>query len=145
MNDNWRVEWSRHFDHIQWTAITIWTAAVGGLLVYSLDHFDKNFSASIAFGGLWLSWITIYFTASFREFRRELCDGLPDGPEKAFLQNTGKKRVLKQWPVFFVTFAFLTSAWLWQFWTHGWHCTALVLGTLSLGLFGMAARHGRAV
>jgi hypothetical protein len=115
-----------------------------GLLVYSLDHDDKKFSALIAFGGLWLSWITIYFTASFREFRRELCAGLPDGPEKSFLRNEHKKRLLRQWPVFFTTFALLTAAWLWQFWTHGWHWTSLVLGTLSLAVFGIAAKQGTA-
>ncbi|MFH1671907.1 MAG: hypothetical protein ABIF87_00545 [Pseudomonadota bacterium] len=123
MSDQWRTEWSRHYDQIQWTATTIFTGVVGVLLAYSYQQEKDKFDPVIAFLGLWLTWLTIYYVASCREFRRALHDGLPDGDEKNFLQNRNQeknqKRVLWQWPSFLLTFILLTIGWLWQFWRHG--------------------------
>src|SRR5688572_7968715 len=99
MNENWRSEWSRHFDQIQWVAITILTTGAGGLLAYSLG--SNEFQPSIGFLGLWISALSIYYTASFREFRKQLHDAMPDNEERQFLEN--RKRCFRQWPAFMLT------------------------------------------
>lgn len=112
MSDNWRSEWSRHFDQVQWTSTTILTAGVGGLLAYCYS----NFNSWVAFGGLWLTLLTVYYAASFRSTRRQIHAGIT-GDEKTFLTRKGS---LRQWPVFLLTFATITAAWLTLGWQHRW-------------------------
>jgi len=139
MCDQWRSDWSRHCDQTQWTAITIFTGMIGALLTYSYHQKGADFDPLIAFLGLWLTWLTIYYVASFKEFRRVLHNGLPEGDEKDFLQNKlNEKRIIWQWPAFLLTFTLLTIGWLWQFWQHGNHGWAIafaivfIVGVLSI-------------
>jgi hypothetical protein len=136
MSDQWRTEWSRHYDQIQWTATTIFTGVVGVLLAYSYQQDKDKFDLAIAFLGLCLTWLTIYYVASCREFRRVLHDSLPDGEEKDFLQNRTKapnqKRLLWQWPAFLLTFILLTIGWLWQFWRRDKQGWAIAFAVVSL-------------
>ncbi len=136
MSDQWRTEWSRHYDQIQWTATTIFTGVVGVLLAYSYQQENAKFDPLIAFLGLWLTWLTIYYAASCRELRKVLCEGLPDGDEKSFLLNKNDKknqrRVLWQWPAFLLTFILLTIGWLWQFWRHGNRASAISLAIVCI-------------
>jgi uncharacterized membrane protein len=129
MCDQWRTEWSRHYDQIQWTATTILTGVVAVLFAYSYQLENAKFDPLIAFLGLWLTWLTIYYVASCREFRRILHNGLSDGDEKNFLQNKNQaknqKRLLWQWPALLLTFILLTIGWLWQLWRHGNHGWAI--------------------
>jgi hypothetical protein len=141
MTENWRTEWSRHFDQIQWTATTILTAGLGGLLVYS----HSEFNPWLAFIGLWLTLLTVYYAASFREFRRELHEGLADSDERTFLLNTRRKRYLRQWPAFLLTFQLLTCAWLYQFWVYGWRWRLCMLILISMAIFLTAIRRGHIV
>jgi hypothetical protein len=147
MDDQWRTEWSRHYDQIQWTATTIFTGVIGVLFAYSYQQESAKFDLLIAFFGLWLTWLTIYYVASCREFRRILHDGLPDGDEKTFLQNKNseknQKRVLRQGRAFLLTFILLTFGWLWQFWRHGYHCLAIVFMIVSIVGVLIIWKHGK--
>jgi len=131
MSDQWRTEWSRHYDQIQWRAITIFTGVVGVLLAYSYRQENTEFDPVVAFLGLWLTWLTIYYVASCRELRKVLHEGLCGGDERDFLlnenQEKNQKRVLWQWPAFLLTFILLTIGWLWQFWRHGSRAWAVSL------------------
>lgn len=69
---------------------------VGALLAYSYQQETDKFDPLIAFLGLWLTWLTVYYVASCREFRRILHDGLPDGDEKNFLQNRNQEKNQKR-------------------------------------------------
>lgn len=138
MNDQWRAEWSRHYDTIQWTATTILTGVIGALLAYS---YSGKFDPVLAFFGLWLTWTAIYYAASFRKFRNVLHKGMHDGDEKEFLMNGGKKRLLRQWRVFLLTFVILSIGWLWLFWKHEKHCCAVVFSIISIVLVVLADKH----
>src|SRR5215211_9024308 len=63
-------ELSRHYDTLFWTVTSLWAAAIGGLLIYCLDHFD----ARLAVLGIILTDIAMYFAASFRALRRRIHD-----------------------------------------------------------------------
>jgi len=108
-------------------------AAIGGLLAFSYSQAGVPFDPWIPAIGLWLTWLAVYYAASCRELRRLLHDDLPAGDEKAFLS---KCRDLRQWPVFLVTFAIITIAWLWHCWAHDWHWLSLALLGLPSVLHG---------
>ena len=98
------------------------------------------------FVGLWLTWVTAYYAASFRELRRLLHESLPEGDEKDFLTNKGTfegKRKLKQWRFFLATLALLTAAWLVLIWVNGFHCWAIALGTVSIVIFAILYWKGK--
>ncbi len=146
MTENWRSDWSRHYDQIQWTATTIFTAAISGLLAYSYSREGatafgnpSEFQPWLASIGLWLTWVTVYYAASCRELRRQFHESLPCGEEKHLLN---KSRKLRQWDVFLATFALFTAAWLWQYWMHGWHCLAVALGVISIWWFVVLRKLG---
>lgn len=143
INHQWRTDWSRHYDKVQWTGTSILTAAVSILLVYS--NTQGKFDPWLAFVGLWLTWLTVYYAASFRKFRRELLEGLPDCPEKSFLKNDPRRRVLAQWPLFLATFVMLTAGWVWGYWTNGYLYWAVGFGAASVVGFAFLARLGRGI
>lgn len=144
MSEQWRTDWSRHYDQIQWTTTMILTAAIAVLLAYS---YSDKFEPAIAFLGLWLTWLAVYYAASCREFRRLLHAGLPDGDEKRFLQNKyadkKQKRVLRQWPAFLMTFILLSAGWIWLFWKHDRHIFAIVFIITSIVGFPILKKSGR--
>ena len=139
MTETWRSDWSRHYDQVQWTATTLLTAAIGGLLAFSYSQSEPSFEPWIPAIGLWLTWVAVFYAASCRELRRLLYDNVSNDEETIFL---ARPRDLRQWPVFLATFAIITAAWLWHYWAHGWHWLTLGLLAISIAWFFMCHRHG---
>jgi len=123
-------EWSRHYDSTQWTVTAILTAAVGGLLVYSADHFD----IVLSLGGVALTLLTGFFAASFRSLRARLHSQLPEDDIR-YLRSLP---MFRQWPVHITVLLVILILWLrllmvnrpalcWL-WIIGWVvCTAVVV------------------
>jgi hypothetical protein len=115
---DWRSEWSRHYDQIQWIATTVFTTGIAALLSYSYSQTDVNlWVISI---GLWLTIVTVFYAVSFRELRHTLHLSLPEDSEERDFLLKNRRRKLKQWPVFFITFASLTAAWARQFFRYNY-------------------------
>lgn len=132
---SWKTEWSRHYDQIQWTATTILTGIVGALLAYaySIPQIDPF----MVWIGCALTWLTVYYAASFRQLRSALhsvrnpaSPGESEvGEELVFLSRLPHR--LKQWPAFIAAFALFSVAWCLLFRKHGFHGHALCSGITS--------------
>lgn len=129
MSDNWRSEWSRHYDQIQWIATTVFTAGIAGLLSYSYSQ--TTVDPWIISIGLWLTIVTVYYAVSFRNLRDNLHNGLLEESEERNFLMENRQRRLKQWPVFFLTFVVLMAAWIRQFFRYDYRL-GLVVGLLTL-------------
>ena len=125
----WRIEWSRHYDQIQWTSTTILTGIIGGLLAHSYSIEVGHLDRVVVYSGFALTWLTVYYAASFREIRSLLHTKLPDGEEKNFLADMPHK--MKQWQPFLIVFGLLTVAWLRLCWKHGWSVDAIICGVIT--------------
>lgn len=99
--------WSQHYDSIQWTVTAILTAAIGGLLVYCTDDYDRW----IAIVGLALTLASVFFASSFRSLRRHLNEFLEEhaGEDLQYLRS---RTLFKQWPVHLAVHSLLLAAWL---------------------------------
>jgi len=96
-------ELSRHYDSMLWTVTSLWAAAVGGLLLYSGEHFD----AWVALFGLGLTVSAMYFAYSFRLLRRRVHNAMAPELRQLFLHGPG----LRQWDVFTLVFLGLVILW----------------------------------
>lgn len=67
MKDPQREDWSRHYDTIQWTVITIFTAGVGALAAVSLSQALPASPWPDA-AGIGLIVLGLFYVASFRSF-----------------------------------------------------------------------------
>jgi len=106
MEEERKLEWSRHYDSIQWTVTAILVVAVGGLLVYCWD--ERNYDKWLALFGMVLTLASSLFAASFRALRRKLHDELP----KPTLYYLRSHRMFRQWPVHCLIHMFLLFLWL---------------------------------
>jgi len=106
MDDPEKMEWSRHYDSIQWTVTTILIGATGGLLafVYSAG----SFHTPLALLGAFLTVVSVFFAASFRSLRARLHADLPDADVK-YLTST---RMFRQWPVYLIVHLALFLSWV---------------------------------
>lgn len=129
----WRSEWSRHYDQIQWTVTTILTGSVSGLVAYSYTVKVGDLDRFVLYLGFVLTWLTVYYAASFRELRRLLHTKIQDKEEKDFLLDPPHK--LKQWPVFLLAFFALAVALVILCLKHGWCINAIVFGTITAAIF----------
>lgn len=91
-------EWGRHFDILLWTVTTIMAAAIGGLLVCTINKFDMG----LAIAGFFLTIIAVYFAASFREVRHKLGKYYADEMKEIL-----RSRTLNQWLAYRLIFAIL--------------------------------------
>jgi phosphoglycerol transferase MdoB-like AlkP superfamily enzyme len=105
-------QWSRHYDSVHWTVIYIFTAGVAALL---------SFAASSSYNWrIWFIWIlgfaftnlTVYFTASFREFRAAILFEIADEDVAKFLTDANGSRRLGMWLPFVLSYALLDACWL---------------------------------
>ena len=98
------AELSRHYDTMLWTVTSLWAAAVGGLLVYSGEHFDPW----LAVFGLVLTVCAMYFAYSFRKYRRKVHERMPESFQRLVVfQGRG----FRQWDVFLLIFIALVFLW----------------------------------
>jgi hypothetical protein len=95
-------EWSRHYDSVLWTGVSILTTAVGGLLAYSTTTFDTW----IGILGLSLTVLTVYFAASSRALRRKAHMYISEAD--LGLVQAGR---LRQWPAFILLMLGLVILW----------------------------------
>ena len=112
------AEWSRHYDSMLWTVTSLWAAAVGGVLLYSVEHFDPWVAAF----GLALTVCAMFFAYSFRKLRRRVHADMPDKIRGLVIKGRG----LRQWDMFLLIFMGLVFLWgrllirescgLWPFW-----------------------------
>ena len=58
-------EWARHYDILFWTYTTLMTTVIGGLLIYNV----RNFNLWLSILGMFVTIVSVYFAASFRELR----------------------------------------------------------------------------
>ena len=132
MNDNnWRSEWSRHYDQIQWIATTLFTAGIGALLTFSYSQATPSLVITLI--GVWLTIVTVVYAVSFRNTRDQLHNNLPDLDERDFLIRNRQRR-LRQWSVFFVTFVGFIAAWVRQFFRSDYRLgiTARIVALITL-------------
>ena len=138
MDDHEKMEWSRHYDSIQWTVTTILIGATGGLFafVYSPD----SFHTPLALLGAFLTVASVFFAASFRALRARLHAELPDADEK-YLRST---RMFRQWPVYVIVHLVLFLSWVFLLIQRRpehkptWALTAL-LGLIAIVAYGFAS------
>ena len=97
------AELSRHYDSMLWTVTSLWAAAVGGLLVYSVDRFDPWLGAF----GLFLTLCAMFFAFSFRRLRRRVHQAMPENIRRLVVQGSG----LRQWDVLSAVFVLLVGFW----------------------------------
>ena len=142
MNDTeWREEWSRHYDMVQWTSIYVFTTATVLLLGYAYTNDNLTnpwyFAIGLAFTNL-----TIYNTAGFRELRNILHSQIKDPERQQFLTNLPRIRKMYMWPAFLVVFFLLDVAWLDLYGQHGSLWSTIVLSVISAGVLGYSAKQG---
>jgi len=99
MNDEDRQTWSRHYDVLQWAVITIVSAGVGTLVAASFNASTKD-QLWPEIAGLALTILGVSYVASFRIFRKQLHQAIADPDLRAFLNNPGGTRCIKQWVLF---------------------------------------------
>ena len=136
----WRNEWSRHYDQIQWTATTILTGIVGGLVAYSYTVNVGKLNRVVVYVGFALTWLSVYYAASFRELRQLLHANMENKNEEEFLSRLPHK--LKQWPAFLVAFGVLAAAWVNLCWKHEWRVDAVVCGVITIVAFVVLSKRG---
>jgi heme/copper-type cytochrome/quinol oxidase subunit 1 len=107
MKTNKLIELSLHYDTMLWTVTAIFTAAIGGLLVYC----TQKFNFWIACIGFFLTLITVYFAGSFRHLRRRIHAKLEEQKE-GDVEYLYTKGLLRQWPAFQTIFTVLIISWL---------------------------------
>ena len=107
LNNSDLSELSRHYDSMLWTVTSLWAAAIGGLLVYCTQHFDRW----LALLGLILTVCAMFFAASFRRLRRRVHDRMSEMKyrNRALFESD---RLFRQWNVFLVLFLILTVSWV---------------------------------
>jgi len=99
------VQLSCHYDSLMWTVTSLWTAAIGALLVYSVD----NFNPLIATFGLLLTVCAMYFAYSFRRYQRRVHAKLPGDFRQLLERERGAR--WGQWDVFALVFLCLVVLW----------------------------------
>jgi len=97
------AEWGRHFDILLWTVTTIMAAAIGALLVCTINKFDIG----LAVAGFFLTIIAVYFAASFREVRHKIAKYYADG-----IKEILRSRTLNQWLAYRLIFVILACLWV---------------------------------
>ncbi len=96
-------EWSRHFDILLWTMTALVAAGAAGLLVYSNENPDPY----LCLGGIFVTNVGVYLTASFRGLRRKVHIHLDDEIIKVIRPSK-----LRQWPILLLAVAVLLAAWV---------------------------------
>lgn len=111
---HWASDWSRHYDDIQWKAVTMFTAAEVLILAYAIKDFDpmrqQNQVYLLGFIGIFINLLIAYYSASFREKRRHIHESILDSHERVFIKD--KKHGLPQWPVYLSFYWSLTVIWI---------------------------------
>ncbi len=142
MNDTeWREEWSRHYDSVQWTSIYVFTTAVTLLLGYAYTNpgITKNpwyYSVGLGFTNL-----TVYNTASFRELRILLHNDITNPNKREFLTNNRRDRGFYTWPSFLGMFFLLDLSWLNLYWQYS-RLSAFCWAVFSMAILGYCAYRG---
>jgi len=96
-------EWARHYDILFWTYTTLMTTVIGGLLIYNV----RNFNLWLSILGMFVTIVSVYFAASFRELRH-----LATGKFDNELQQLFKKRRLAhQWYWYCCLFVVIEVFW----------------------------------
>ena len=145
MNDPQREDWSRHYDAIHWNAMTFFATGAAALLGYVLGKpATEPVDLWIGLFGLWTTNMTVYFTAGYREFRRELLLGISNEATARFLTDAAKSRRFGMWRVYVATFFFLDMLWVRFFWRISPIGSALAAGVCLVFLF-IAHKQGRSV
>jgi hypothetical protein len=145
MEDSEWVKWNQHYDLVQWNAITVFTGVVALLLGYA--YTTINLSAFYFLVGWWFTNFLVYYTASFREFRRDLLLRMTDRELCHFLTNMSRRRILRQWPMFLFTFALIDAIWLFRYSQFGGihRCIAVALAVATAVFLLYARYRGRGV
>ena len=104
MNKDNFERWSMHYDSLLWVVTSIFAAAIGGLLVHQFSKFNYLLSTF----GLVITFIPVYFAASFRELMDRANNNI-DAETKGILF---KNRKFPQWYLFVVIFCALEFLWL---------------------------------
>jgi hypothetical protein len=123
---------SCHYDSMLWTVASLWVAAVGGLLVYSREHFDPW----LAIFGLAVLVSGMFMTYRFRTYRRQVHDVMPEGCRKLLVSAGG----LRQWDVLALIVLWLILLWarllilhccrLWPLWLFVAAVAAALVGIM---------------
>ena len=104
MNSDQLHEWSRHYDSLLWNVTTLFSAAIGGLLVYTYTQFHVG----VAIVGLVITCLPVYFAASFREASYKINQHLPESEKQIIFGN----RKIKQWAPYVFVFVLLEALWV---------------------------------
>lgn len=96
MEDQARQEWSRHYDKLQWTVITITTAGLGALVAASFNTANKC-QLWPEISGLALSILGAAYVASFRVFRNRLHHAICNKELRCFLSHPGNVKGNVKW------------------------------------------------
>jgi hypothetical protein len=160
--------WSRHYDSMQWTAITVYTAGVFLLLAYAYSSnqiiliFGYPFSDSsstviqptispwLLAAGLWITNLTILVVSSFRRFRNNQHRKITKNHLRRFLMRAkssidGEKTegiIYHQWLAFSATFAALDCAWLYLFRQQGFGYWVPAIGIVPAIITGFSIWRG---
>jgi hypothetical protein len=102
--------WSRHYDSTLWTVTSIFIAANSGLLAYAYTNKQLDWKLSII--GVFLTWISFFFAASFRSLRRKLNDYLDDNDRKKDIPYLrSQSAVFRQWPIYLLVHSVFLVFW----------------------------------
>lgn len=148
MDDKERQEWSRHYDKLQWTVITITTAGLGTLIAASFNTANK-YQLWPEISGLALTILSAAYVASFRAFRNHLHQGIDHKKNEElfnYLNDPGNlqgncrwhAQLFAQWNLFMGSFLAVDIVFLCRLTQKGLYpcigCILSVAMTLILGL-----------
>ena len=97
-------ELSRHYDTTHWVVTSLWSAAIGGLLLYTNEKFDVGFAVL----GLGMTVCAMFFSASFRHVRRRVHDRMNQRDRELHTSAPA----FRQWNVIAVLFVVLAAYWI---------------------------------
>lgn len=121
-------ELSQHYDSMLWTVTSLWSVAIGGLLVY----LNTNFDPWLAVFGIGLTVCAMEFAASFRRLRRRVHDQMSDDFRRLCISHDH----FRQWHVFLIVFCSLLVLWtrLLIVKRPDWLCVWISIGVVAFGL-----------
>jgi hypothetical protein len=121
-------ELSRHYDSMLWTVTSLWSAAIGGLLVY----LTKNFDTYLVLFGIGLTVCAMSFATSFRRLRRFVHDQMSADIHKLYISHDR----FRQWHVFLILFCSMIVLWMRLLIINRpvWLCIWIIIGVVAIGL-----------
>lgn len=103
MTDEQRQMWSRHYDAVQWGIIGVFSAAMGTLVLRSLDTCKTPWLTNSA--GLIFSLAGLYYVACFRRWRVLLHRSMKSAELRAFFSPENSPNRVNTWAIFMLLIA----------------------------------------